>query len=163
MEEVVERAPTRVLDLVSKSRHFVRLCTDLTDDSQSYFSKIALRSRFMVIVEIEKSGDMTLGKWFSELRSWFDHNHCQPTLFNQSERVMGKVIFNITFSDEAQARLFASTFARYAPSIRRTTSIERADLRKTLEPAIAPIGVEGIEAREGRRHPFRRSSRVMKP
>jgi hypothetical protein len=43
----------------------------------------------MVIVEIEKSGDMTLGKWFSELRSWFDHNHCQPTLFNQSERVMG--------------------------------------------------------------------------
>ena len=40
----------------------------------------------MVIVKIEKSGDMTLGKWFSKLRSWFDHNHCQPTLFNQSEK-----------------------------------------------------------------------------
>ena len=71
----------------------------------------------MVIVEIEKSGDMTLGKWFSELRSWFDHNHCQPTLFNQSERVIDKIIFNIIFSDENQAQLFASTFARYAPSI----------------------------------------------
>src|SRR5207253_6933032 len=86
----------------------------------------------MVMVEIEEPDDMTLGKWFSELRSWFDHNHCQPTLFNQSERVMGKVIFNITFSDEAQARLFASTFARYAPSIGPTGSIERADLRKQI-------------------------------
>jgi hypothetical protein len=101
----------------------------------------------MVIVEIEKSGDMTLGKWFSELRSWFDHNHCQPTLFNQSERVMGKVIFNITFSDEAQVRLFASAFARYAPSIGPIASIERADFRKTLEPAIAHGGQSGLEPR----------------
>ena len=101
----------------------------------------------MVIVEIEEPDDMTLGKWFSELRSWFDHHHCQPTLFNQSERVIGKVIFNITFSDEAQARLFASTFARYAPSIRPTGSIERADLRKTLEPAIAHGRRSGLEPR----------------
>jgi len=101
----------------------------------------------MVIVEIEEPDDMTLGNWFSELRSWFDHNNCQPTLFNQSERVMGKVIFNITFSDEAQARLFASTFARYAPSIGPTGSIERADLRKTLEPAIAHGGQSGLEPR----------------
>jgi len=33
------RQLTRVLDLVSKSRHFVRLCTDLTDDSQPNSSK----------------------------------------------------------------------------------------------------------------------------
>jgi len=101
----------------------------------------------MVIVEIEKSGDITLGKWFSELRSWFDHNHCQPTLFNQSERVIDKIIFNIIFSDENQAQLFASTFARYAPSIRRTASIEQADLRKTLEPAMAHGGQSGFEPR----------------
>src|SRR5260370_12151897 len=94
----------------------------------------------MVIVEIEEPDDMTLGKWFSELRSWFDHNHCQPTLFNQSERVMDKVIFNITFSDEAQARLFASTFARYAPSIRRSATIQLANLRKTLHPQIPHAG-----------------------
>jgi hypothetical protein len=61
---------------------------------------------------------------------------------------MGKVIFNITFSDEAQARLFSSTFARYAPSIfGPTPSIERADLRKTLEPAIAHRGQSGLEPR----------------
>ena len=101
----------------------------------------------MVIVEIEKSGDITLGKWFSELRSWFDHNHCQPTLFNQSERVIDKIIFNIIFSDENQAQLFASTFARYAPSIRRSASIERADLRKTLEPEIAHGRQSGLEPR----------------
>src|SRR2546423_4735091 len=101
----------------------------------------------MVIVEIEEPDDMTLGNWFSELRSWFDNHHCQPILFNQSERVMDKAIFNITFSDEAQARLFASTFARYAPSIRRSASIERADLRKTLEPEIAHSGQSGLEPR----------------
>ena len=99
----------------------------------------------MVIVEIEKSGDVTLGKWFSELRSWFDVNHCQPTLLNQSETVMDKIIFNITFSDEAKAQLFASTFARYAPSIRCTASIERVNLRKTLEPGIAHDGQSGLE------------------
>ena len=101
----------------------------------------------MVVVQIEKPGNMTLGKWFSELRSLFDVNHCQPTLFNQSETVMDKIIFNITFSDEAQAQLFASTFARYAPSMRRTASIERADLRKTLEPAIADGGQSGFDLR----------------
>jgi hypothetical protein len=69
----------------------------------------------MMIVQIEKPGNMTLATWFSELRSWFDQNYCQPTLFNQSEGVTDKMIFNITFSDETQARVFSSTFARYAP------------------------------------------------
>jgi hypothetical protein len=78
------------------------------------FSKIPLRP-VMMIVQIEKPGNMTLATWFSELRSWFDQNYCQPTLFNQSEGVTDKMIFNITFSDETQARVFSSTFVRYAP------------------------------------------------
>jgi hypothetical protein len=66
----------------------------------------------MVVVQIEKPGNMTLANWFSELRSWLDQNHCQPTLFNQPERVTGKMIFNIIFSDETQARVFSSTFVK---------------------------------------------------
>ena len=69
----------------------------------------------MVVVQIEKPGNMTLANWFCELRSWLDQNYCQPTLFNQFERVTEKLIFDITFSDETQARVFSSTFASYAP------------------------------------------------
>jgi hypothetical protein len=53
----------------------------------------------MMVVQIEKPGNMSLANWFSELRSWFDQNYCQPTLFNQPEVVTDKMIFNITFSD----------------------------------------------------------------
>ena len=60
----------------------------------------------MVVVQIEKPVNMTLANWFCELRSWFDQNYCQPTLFNQSERVTGKMIFNITFSDEISGSEF---------------------------------------------------------
>ena len=85
---------------------------------------------------------MTLGKWFSELRSWFDHNHCQPTLFNQSERVIGKLLFNITFSDEAKSRLFSSTFVRYAPFIGPTASAlgEREDGPDEIRPPRSSTG-----------------------
>lgn len=69
----------------------------------------------MMVVQIEKPGNMSLANWFSELRSWFDQNYCQPTLFNLPEVVTDKMIFNITFSDETQARVFAYTFSRYAP------------------------------------------------
>jgi hypothetical protein len=71
----------------------------------------------MVVVQIEKPGNMTLANWFCELRSWLDQNYCQPTLFNQSERVTGKMIFNIMFSDETQARVFSSTFTKICTSI----------------------------------------------
>jgi len=54
----------------------------------------------MLVVQIKKPGNITLANWFNELRSWFDQNNCQPTLFNQFERVTDKSIFDITFSDE---------------------------------------------------------------
>lgn len=70
----------------------------------------------MVVVQIEKPGNMTLADWFCELRSWLDQNYCHPILFNQSERVTGKMIFDITFSDETQARVFSSTFTKICTS-----------------------------------------------
>jgi hypothetical protein len=84
----------------------------------------------MMVVQLEKPGNMTLARWFAELRSWFDENNCQPTLFSESGRIMDNLLFNVTFADNAQARLFSSTFTKYAPSIRRTTSGERTDLNK---------------------------------
>jgi hypothetical protein len=69
----------------------------------------------MMVVQIEKPSNMTLAKWFSELRSWFDKNSCQPSLFNQSEAVTDKMIFNVTLTDETQARSFSDTFVKFAP------------------------------------------------
>jgi hypothetical protein len=71
----------------------------------------------MTIVRLERPEDTTLADWFAELRLWFDTNDCSPMLFTQ---VGGH--FNIKFADDAHARLFASTFAKYGPSMRCTIS-----------------------------------------
>jgi hypothetical protein len=81
----------------------------------------------MMVVQIQKPANMTLGVWFTELRSWLDENHCEPRLFSRSGRIMDRILFNITFEVDAHARLFASNFTRYAPSIRRTIGTERLD------------------------------------
>jgi len=82
----------------------------------------------MLVVQIEKPANMTLALWFAELRSWFDENDCQPTSFRLAGRVIDKLIFNITFSDNTQALLFSSKFKKYAAAIRRATSDERAEI-----------------------------------
>jgi hypothetical protein len=81
-----------------------------------------------MIVEIEKPANMTLAAWFTELRSWFDKNNCQPASFVPSRRVIDNLIFKVTFAESSQARLFASKFASYAPSIRRANSSERSEI-----------------------------------
>ncbi len=40
---------------------------------------------------------------------------------------MDKILFNVTFENDNHARLFASNFTKYAPSIRRTIGTERLD------------------------------------
>jgi hypothetical protein len=82
----------------------------------------------MMVVQIEKPANMTLAEWFTELRSWFDINNCQPASFLPNEGVIDKVAFNVTFSENTQARLFASKFTIYAPSIRRAISSERGEI-----------------------------------
>jgi hypothetical protein len=62
----------------------------------------------MIIVQVERPGDTKLADWFAELRLWFDDNDCSPMLFTE---VGGH--YNIKFADEAHARLFASSFAKY--------------------------------------------------
>jgi hypothetical protein len=84
----------------------------------------------MMVVQIEKPENITLALWFTELRSWFDDNNCQPTLFSEAGRLIDKLLFYITFADNAHARLFVSTFTKYAPSIRHPTSSERASLSR---------------------------------
>jgi len=83
-----------------------------------------------MVVEIEKPTNMTLAEWFNELRSWFDEHNCQPTSFLPSGRVIDKVVFDATFAQntQAQALLFASKFARYAPAMRRATSSELGEI-----------------------------------
>ena len=86
----------------------------------------------MMVVQLEKPGNVTLAVWFAELRSWFDENNCQPTNFSESGRKIDTLLFNVIFADNTHARLFASAFTKYAPSIRHTTSIERAGLRRNF-------------------------------
>jgi len=72
----------------------------------------------MTVVQIEKPEDTNLGDWFAELRSWFDVNNCSPLLFAKAGTVMDRDRFNIKFAEDAQAHLFAASFAEYGPSIR---------------------------------------------
>jgi hypothetical protein len=73
----------------------------------------------MMVVQIQKPVNMTLDMWFTELRYWLDSNHCEPALFSRSARIMDNTLFNIIFENNDHARLFASNFKKYAPSIRR--------------------------------------------
>jgi hypothetical protein len=80
--------------------------------------------RSMTTVQVERPEDTKLADWFAELRSWFDDNDCSPILFTE---VAGR--FNIKFADDAHAQLFATTFAKYSPSIRRPIA-ESAEIEK---------------------------------
>jgi hypothetical protein len=75
----------------------------------------------MTVVQIEKPEDTKLADWFAELRLWFDNNDCNSILSTEVERVKNGPGFNIKFADDVQARLFASTSAKYEPTIRRKT------------------------------------------
>jgi hypothetical protein len=85
---------------------------------------------------------MTLAVWFAELRSWFNENNCEPTLFSQSGRIMDKLLFDVTFYDNGYARLFASAFTIYATSTRRTTRIESAGLSRDFAAVEMPTSEE---------------------
>ena len=68
----------------------------------------------MTTVQVERPENTKLADWFAELRLWFDNNDCSPILFTE---VGGR--FNIQFADDSHAQLFASSFAKHGPSIRR--------------------------------------------
>ena len=86
----------------------------------------------MMVVRIEKPENTMLAVWFAELRSWFDENHCQPTIFAESGRKTDKLLFNVTFADNTHARLFVSAFTKYATSIRGTAKIKRGSLNSNF-------------------------------
>jgi len=84
----------------------------------------------MLFVEIEKPENQTLASWFSELRSWFDLNRCEPTVFVRVGRRLDRLIYRISFEDAASAKQFTQRFSHYAAQVRRATSFERAQLRE---------------------------------
>ncbi|HYM73083.1 MAG TPA: hypothetical protein VET89_08885 [Stellaceae bacterium] len=79
----------------------------------------------MRVVQVEKPENATLADWFSELRAWFDENHCEPWGFTRSGRRIDRLIYLVSFHDELKARQFSATFAKYAPTMRRPTIAER--------------------------------------
>ena len=101
-----------------------------------------------MVVQIEKPANMTLAAWFAELPSWFDENNYQPAFFVSAVRVIDKFIFNVTFVENTQAHLFASKFTKYAPSMRRTTSVELSGISESRNFAVE------IPTSEGRRSGF---------
>jgi hypothetical protein len=78
----------------------------------------------MPVVQIEKPANQTLATWFSELRSWFDVNHCEPRGFTASGRRVDRLIYLISFDDVAKARRFSRNFSQYAPVVRHATTNE---------------------------------------
>jgi len=87
----------------------------------------------MTVVQIEKPEDTKLADWFAELRLWFDNNDCNPILFTEVEGVKNRSGFNIKFADDVQARLFASTFAKYKPTILRLIGGQPSEVKKNLD------------------------------
>ena len=78
----------------------------------------------MTTVQVDRPEDTKLADWFAELRLWFDNHDCNPILFTE---MAGR--FNIKFVEDAHAQLFATTFAKYCPSIRRPIA-EPAEIDK---------------------------------
>lgn len=83
----------------------------------------------MLVVQVEKPENTTLAGWFSELRAWFDDNHCAPLGFTRAGRRIDRVIYQVSFHDAAKARQFSANFSKYAPTVRRPTPSERSELR----------------------------------
>jgi hypothetical protein len=92
----------------------------------------------MTVVQIERPEDIKLADWFAELRLWFDNNDCSPVRFTEAGRVTNRECFNIKFADEVHAQLFASTFAKYGPSIRRVTGTKPNEVNGGPEPTGLP-------------------------
>jgi hypothetical protein len=93
----------------------------------------------MLLVEIEKPENETLAAWFSELRSWLDLNHCEPSVFTLAGRRLDRLIYRISFENASQAQQFAAKFARYTPTTRAATLYERSMLR-TVAADLEPTG-----------------------
>jgi hypothetical protein len=90
----------------------------------------------MFLVEIEKPENETLGSWFSELRDWLDVNHCEPAIFALTGRRLDRLIYRISFDSASLARQFTERFARYAPTVRRATAYERAQVLSVAAPPV---------------------------
>jgi hypothetical protein len=96
--------------------------TVIPDQAEQFFFSYVLLTQAvflegdcsMTTVQVEKPEDTKLADWFAELRLWFDNNDCNPLLFTEAG---GR--FNIKFTDDVHAQLFATSFAKYGPSIRR--------------------------------------------
>jgi hypothetical protein len=88
----------------------------------------------MLLVEIEKPENQTLGAWFCELRNWFDVNRCEPSAFTLAGRRVDRLIYRVSFENSNQAHAFAETFARYSPTVRRASTFERTQPRTIVPP-----------------------------
>lgn len=62
-----------------------------------------------LIVRVERPGT-SLGLAMREARAWLDNHKIQPTGFRCDSSIPDGAAFEITFSQEDQARLFEQTF-----------------------------------------------------
>src|SRR5277367_6331892 len=95
----------------------------------------------MLLVEIEKPENLKLAAWFSEMREWLDLHRCAPSAFARSGQRIDRLIYRISFDDATQAQRFMTDFARYSPTIRRASPLERDELQATTTPAATGDGV----------------------
>ena len=61
----------------------------------------------LYIVEIPIDGDLT--SRMSQMRTWLDHQRCEPGAF-RSTSIGGRKVFRVEFIVEAEARAFAQVF-----------------------------------------------------
>ena len=93
----------------------------------------------MLVVQIEKPENLTLDRWFSEIRTWLDVNRCEPTAFMRAGRRLDRLIYRVSFPEPAMARTFAQHFAHYAASTRRATISEREAVASAVKDGKVPV------------------------
>ena len=67
-----------------------------------------------MIAEIPISA-ATLAGTLANMRSWLDHNHCEPVRFETKSGEPGIVVVRVEFKSDSDAQAFRLAFATGAP------------------------------------------------
>ena len=67
----------------------------------------------------------TLGGTLANMRTWLDHNHCEPVRFETHSRKPGSVVIRVEFKSDGDAEAFRLAFGTGAAETMLATARPR--------------------------------------